>query len=425
MIRPTLAILALATLATAQNVLLLQADDLGTDLVGCYGGPSAAPTPNLDALAARGVRFSRCYANPTCSPTRAAILTGQYAFRCGIGRAIGASSPWGLDPRPATLLPKALPAGYLKVAIGKWHLGTPETGGEWHPVLCGFDLYAGSLGNFSEQVGGTPTFWNYPKTYASPSGTVTVPWTGYATEDEASDAILALQVLRASGRPWFLYVNFHAVHKPWHYPPGYSGQPSFAGGPECRAMAEYLDMQIGRILAAVDISTTSVLFTADNGSVEGVAPASALRGGKHDVYEGGIRVPMIAAGQGIPARGAVCGELVQSVDLYATVLELAGAAVPVASDSISFAPVLAGRAGARSWAFCERFNPNGSPSPSLVLEAVLDARHKLVLGAAAAPEFFDLVADPGEQNPLPIAGLTIAERASYDALLARANALGH
>ena len=406
---------AISGLARAQNVLLIQADDLGPDMLSCYGSP--IPTPNLDGLAAGGLRFERAYANAACSPTRATILTGQFVHRSGIGRAINPGSSWGLDPRPGTLLPKALPPTYLKVAIGKWHLQTAPVGGEWHPVLCGFDLYVGSLNNVS-------SYTSYPKTYASLAGAVTLPWSSYLTQDETDDAILALQVLRSSGRPWFLFVNYHAIHAPLHYPPGYGGLPSLDGRAEARAMVRHLDAEIGRLLAAVDWPSTTVLFTGDNGTVEHLAPAPTLRGGKHSMYEGGVRVPLIAAGAQMSRNTGPVPDLVQSVDLYATILDLAGARVPQTSDSIPMTPLLWGRAGWRAWVYCERFSPNGSPSPTEIREAVRNDRWKLVLGATASPELFDLWYDPLEQSPILGPGLTVAQQAAYTELLAMANSLG-
>lgn len=411
----TVVFAGLASIARAQNILLIQADDLGPDMVGCYGSP--IPTPNLDGLAAGGLRFEKAYANAACSPTRATILTGQFAHRSGIGRAVNPNGSWGLDPRPGTLLPKALPPHYLKVAIGKWHLQTAPVGGEWHPVLCGFDLYVGSMAN----VG---SYWNYPKTYASLAGAVTLPWSSYLTRDETDDAILALQVLRSSGRPWFLYVNYHAIHAPLHYPPGYSGRPSLDGRPEVAAMTQHLDAEIGRLLAAVDWLSTTVLFTGDNGTVEHMAPTPTLRGGKHSMYEGGIRVPLIAAGAQMGGNTGPVPDLVQSVDLYATILDLAGARVPQTSDSIPMTPILWNRSGWRSWVFCERFGPNGSSSPTEIQEAVRNDRWKLVLGETASHQFFDLWNDPLEQSPIPLSSLTIGQRAAYSELLARANSLG-
>lgn len=423
MTRSILAAILLCATATAQNFLVIQADDLGTEKLGCYGLPGAASTPHIDALALGGLRFERAYANPVCSPTRATILTGEFAHRHLIGRALSTSSPWGLDPRPATLLPKMLPPNYLKVAIGKWHLGTPETGGEWHPVLCGFDLYVGSLENFSERPGVGSNYWSFPKTYASPVGAVTVPWTGYATDDEAADAILALQVLQASGRPWFLYLNFHAIHKPWHVPPGMTVAPSVDGVEMARAMTEYLDARIGQVLAATPLATTTVIFTSDNGTTAGAVGPTPWRGVKGTVYEGGVRVPLIVADPNTAERG-VKSDLIQAVDHYATMLDLAGCHVPQSADSIPWTPVLQGRAGWRSWAFCERFSPNGTTAPAEVQEAVIEDCYKLVIGETAAHELFDLWADPFERAPLSLSGLTPSQAAAYSSLLTRAHSLG-
>ena len=127
-------------------MLLVVTDDTGLDMVGCYGSPDAAPTPNIDALAAGGCRFDAAFANPYCSPTRAQLLTGRHGHRTGIGSNVPHASAYGL-PTQELALPTALaPHGYSTGAFGKWHLLSLPAQGPLHPNLMGFETFAGSAG---------------------------------------------------------------------------------------------------------------------------------------------------------------------------------------------------------------------------------------------------------------------------------------
>jgi arylsulfatase A-like enzyme len=405
--------------ARSQNILVLVADDLGKDKLSTYGIPIAPSTPALDLLATRGVLFRNFWSHPTCSPTRATVMTGEYAHRNLIGRAISPPSSFGLDPTRPHLLPKLLPPSYAKIALGKWHVGAPGSGG-WHPIAAGFDLYAGALMNF----GPTESYWSYTKTYASPAGVATVSSTRYATDDETEDALAALSFLAGLGRPWLLQVSFHAIHEPLHFPPGMGATPSISGIVESRAMARYLDRSIARILAAVDWRTTTVIFLSDNGTSSGLTQSSQ-RGAKGTLYEGGVCVPLIIAGQAASWQG-VSDELAQGCDLFATMLGIAwGFPGPLQlADSHSLLPVLLGDRGTRRACHSEHFSPNGQAPPTTFAEAARDERWKLISSSSGAPEFFDLLLDPSETTPLPLANLTPTQLAAYTNLQGILGSLG-
>ncbi|MBK9386710.1 MAG: sulfatase-like hydrolase/transferase [Planctomycetes bacterium] len=387
------------------------ADDLGKDKLSTYGISIAPPTPALDQLASRGLLFRNFWSHPSCSPTRAAFLTGEYVHRNLIGRAISPSSSFGLDPTRPYLLPKLLPPSYAKVAVGKWHVGAPGAGG-WHPIAAGFDLYAGALMNLHA----TESYGSYTKTYASPAGVATVGSTSYITDDETEDALSALSFLAALGRPWLLQVCFHAIHEPLHFPPGMGGTPTITGMAESRAMARYLDRSIGRILAAVDWRTTTVIFFSDNGTSTGLTQSN-LRGAKGTLYEGGVSVPLILAGQAVSWQGA-SDELVQDCDLFATALAIAwGFPGPLQlADAHSLVPVLLGGRGTRRHCYSEEFRPNGQAPPATFAETARDARWKLISGSSGSTEFFDLLLDPSETTPLALSGLTPPQLAAYNIL---------
>lgn len=429
--------LALAGRAVASNVLLVVLDDVGVDRVRAYGvHPNPAPTPTLDALAARGVLFETCWAQPYCSPTRAAILTGRHPFRTGIGAVITSKvgeSGLGLEE---WILPEVLEqgsAGAIRTAaIGKWHLGGPADE-FWHAEASGFELYSGAPENLGFP-GDEGVWWDFHKLVHG--GSVHV--TRYATTDEVDDALRAID--RFGSEPWCLYLALHAAHQPYHAPPDHLHDRPLVGDPDDSpaahhaAMVQAIDAELGRLLAALPPATlanTTVIVVADNGT-QGPAttPPSVPTHGKGTLFEGGVRVPLIIAGAGIAptARGRRCAALVQSTDLFATAADLLGVdarkVVPgsVALDSRSLVPYLSdpGLASGRAVLFTEHFKPNhGDPADYTVHRlAVRGVRFKLVRDALTGIErLYDLEADPYElRDILAVGGELTAEqrRARHD-----------
>ena len=360
------------------NVLILVADDLGIDQLAAYGvAPDPAPTPTLDLMAAVGVRFTNVWAEPTCSPTRATIQTGRYAFRTTVGAAINAFGDVPSLPLSEVTLPEMLDLGtgglYAHAAIGKWHLGSNETGGDFAPNLAGYSHFAGSLEGQIQ---------NYFSWHRIVDG---VPSTSrrYATTVCVDDA---LAWIRLQSGPWLCVVNFQAPHAPFHRPPDglhtqllppQDPRPgcSVPGGdprPFYKATVEALDHEIGRLvtqLPAGQLQRTTVFFLGDNGTDPCVAGAPFAPQNKGTLYEGGVRVPLIVAGKGVTGRGT-CDALVNTTDLFATVAELArvdlAATLPgVTLDAVSFAPCLADPtlAGARTWLYADSFAENGPGNP--------------------------------------------------------------
>ncbi len=368
------------------NILIVLLDDVGRDKVQVYGeGASAPPTPNLDALAARGVLFRNAWAYHACSPTRAALLTGRHADRTGIGSVIrqgdGVYSPLALSE---TTLPEALP-GYTSVALGKWHLrdlGDPDT----HPLDSGFDAVSGYLGPNDYRC------WNW-----NINGTL-VPQTGYFPTELAGQAV---ETLRRVPEPFFVYYCPKMAHSPYHVPPQSlhtRGHPLTTWG-QHGAMSESIDTVVGRLLEFVDLERTYVFVMGDNGSPgEAVLPPFQFNQAKGSVYEGGVRVPLIVAGPGV-ARGAECAELVHVTDLFATVRELSGLGPPGqgAEDSVSFAAQLADpqQSGEREALFVHKFPFPGLPGPNV--RALRTQRWKLIHRMGSQQfELYDLASDPFE-----------------------------
>ncbi|MEL6429466.1 MAG: sulfatase-like hydrolase/transferase [Planctomycetota bacterium] len=372
------------------NIVVVLLDDIGRDKVGFTGDhPAPAPTPYLDALAARGVVFENAWACPTCSPTRASLLTGQYTTRHGIGRVVrlddGLHTP--LDTNLLTL-PDALP-DHTSALIGKWHL-SDSTSPAAHALECGFDTAVTFV------PGNLYTSWTEDVNGAAAHRT------GYYPTDVAP---LAHRALDGLPEPYFvLYAPFLA-HSPFHEPPAglRPASPSATNVPDLhRAMTEAADTIVGRVLGAVDLECTYVLVIGDNGSPRQTldGPFAGLRS-KSSVYESGVRVPFVVAGPGV-ARGARCSALVQITDVFATARELAGLGPTTsgAEDSISFVPLLADPSapGARTYLYAHTFPYPGSPSMTPPSRAIRTRRWKLV--ERLGYELYDLESDPFESVDL-------------------------
>jgi arylsulfatase A-like enzyme len=395
------------------NVLILLADDVGVDNITVYGeAEDAPPTPNIDALATRGVLFRQAHASPMCSPTRAGILTGRFGFRYGIGTRIEPRNDTELPLREVTI-PEALrtvtPRRYRTAAVGKWHLSAARN--PRHPLESGFDSHRGALYNLAGRPldsGVTQSFFAYKK---AEDGEMVEAHT-YATTDTVDDALRQIRKMR---EPWFLYLAFNAAHHPYHLPPaGLHTRDLDEQSPEAelfKADVEAMDTEIGRLLDAMDpavLTRTTVVFLGDNGTPPAVKTGSeAGRPGKHSTYDGGVRVPLIVAGPPIRPRrqGAEIAALVNHTDLYATVMELAGATVEIPQDSVSLVPYLR--------------DPTHPPLREWVEEEermIRDARYKLIVRGGSGEELYDLLVDPLETVDLLVGGLDAEQAAAYERL---------
>ena len=403
------------------NILIVVADDLGMDILSCFGegADPYPPTPNICALARDGVRFRNTWAFTVCSPSRAALLTGRYPHTTGIGSNIAALSntlPFGEVTLPETLA--LLSPTYETAAIGKWHLGNCLNGDRDSPGLAGFPHFAGAERNLSDYFDWLKTT-NGVKTPCSP-GSPGCPSSSYATTVNVDDA---LDWIEARAGPWFLFLAFNAPHEPFQAPP--DGLHSYHGvirdnlpvaeGEICifghdrpcyLATVEAMDREIGRLLSSMDPAMrdqTTVIFVGDNGTPGRVtAPPFQPDHAKTTLYEGGINVPMIIAGPAVVNPGREARHLVSTVDLFPTVLELAGVVDPGPSpggqrrDGVSLMPILQDPLSGqvRSWVFSEAFGADIADA-----RAIRGNRFKL-LERQGAEEFYDLELDPFEQDDL-------------------------
>jgi arylsulfatase A-like enzyme len=421
------------------NVLVLLLDDVGVDKVGAYGWDTASPTPRLDALAAEGVRFTRAYASPVCSPTRGTIMTARQPRRTGLGWIADTGPRNIILPYESTTIPEALweargAETWADGAIGKWHMAGPNAP-EWlmHPLDSGFSWFVGAPGN--PQYASGRGYYNWTKNVNG----VTEESDVYMTTDSVDEALDRISTME---EPWFLYVAFNAPHGPLDLPPSdlLAGPlPTFDAPRDVRydAVLEALDTEIGRLLDSVDpdvLSRTTVLTMGDNGTSDAGVPNDVDLGrNKHTPYEGGIRVPFIATGPHVREPGRVSDALIHVADVLPTVADLAGiplggpdgeileTSVPVEIDGRSLLPhLLDPAAPGRARVYAEA-SGNGEPPNPIDIRAVQTARYKLVR-YEGADEFYILTA-PDYWDVTPAQLLTPTDLLVRDELTAYLDAV--
>ncbi|MEE2947784.1 MAG: sulfatase [Verrucomicrobiota bacterium] len=347
--------------AKRPNIIFILADDLGWAELGCYGN-RFNETPHLDRLAKCGVRFTNAYASaPVCSPYRAALLTGQYPVRVGILDYLRPNSENGLSTDQVTLSERLREAGYATAMIGKWHL----SGYRYHgatkvtrPTDHGFDWNTGSE---VKGVGNGANFWPYIFR-SQPIRWLDLPGQKlgrreYLTDRLNHDAVQFIE--RNRDKPFFLFLSHYAPHTILNgktklvakyrakHRPGKStrercylcqdaalaGDPQnhWAGdhNPHLAAMLESIDDGVGRITAKLKAlgldQNTIVIFTSDNGGETNVTSNAPLRGGKSQLYEGGIRIPFIVSWPGVIPAGRMSHQPTSNIDHYPTLLAATGA----------------------------------------------------------------------------------------------------
>lgn len=422
--------------AGAPNVLLVLVDDVGIEHLGLYGvGQELARTPNLDALAARGVVFEHAWSDAVCSPSRARIQTGRFGFRDGVGYVPvpGEAPAWGIDPASGELLAQRLAAegGYRTAAFGKWHLGLdPDRDGEIDddvPNQAGYEHFRGILSVHQD--------WSdaYHRYRVTRDGVTEPEFTTdrYLTSAIVDWAVEWIGSVDDGPAPWFAYVAFLAAHAPFSCPPAEllhasaTCDESTDDVTRYRLMIEAMDTELRRLLSSIafDARDTLLVFASDNGSPSPVAaPPVASNRAKGTVFQGGVRVPMFVLGDGVTARGRT-SSIVDLADLHATMLDVAGVQGGIPEDSVSLVPIFSDPGyRVRTCAYTQWAFPNFDPAlvpdagPSQGNQAVRDERYKLVRGFTNLERLFDLVADPWEEVELLAQGLDPDQQLAYDAL---------
>jgi arylsulfatase A len=428
-----------APVAGLPNIIVILADDLGYGSLGCYGAKTELiRTPNIDRLAREGMRFTDAYATGSvCSPTRYAIVTGRYCWRSSLnsGEVVNTFDPLVIEAERPTLASLLKSRGYATAMIGKWHLGYGSTKPVDYtkdlipgPLELGFDYQFAVPQNHNDV---TRAFVEDHKIFGLRSDKLTpspgnIGLDAPQRDDPKTEGVLADRAAtwiekQTSAKPFFLHFAPIAVHE--KITPSAESAGSSTAGPYGDFIHD-LDRSVGRILDTLDrlklAENTLVFFTSDNGGVLGKPKSTEqqaaaaglkingiLRGGKHDVWEGGFRVPLIARWPRHIQAGSLSEQLVGSTDYLATVAALVKSPLPPPSpsaagpDSYNFLPVLLGTA-------------KTSVRPQLLLQsskgvyAIRQGSWKFIANASDNPhktpnehghsQLFNLKNDPGEQR---------------------------
>lgn len=388
------------------NVVVLLADDLGWADVGYHGG--VIETPSIDQLAADGVRLTRFYSAPICSPTRAALMTGRDPLKLGL--AYDQIHPWynaGLSPDEYTIADAFRAAGYQTALVGKWHLG--HTLAHQVPGAQGFDHFWGHLQTNTD-------FYTHERERAHDlqlNGKSVFAPGEYLTHLEAAEAVRFIRE-RDRARPFFLYVPFTAPHSPMQAPQAtiekYAALPQKNSRRVYAAMVDEVDQAVGAILGALDdeglAEDTIVLFFSDNGGSNIFGGVNTpLRGQKGETWEGGIRVPAVLRWPAQLAAGGTMDQMTTAMDVAPTLARAAGVAFepPRSIDGQDMWPALSdGQPVPRGSpvAFASEI-----PLPGVIHLAIFDGPWKLVqiiqegqTEIRLASFLFEIQADPNERR---------------------------
>jgi arylsulfatase A len=318
----------LAAASAPPNIVFILCDDLGYGDLGCYG--SKIRTPNLDRLATEGARFTNfCSADPVCSPSRAALMTGRYPTRVGVPRVLMPKDEGGLNLDETTMANMLKACSYKTMCVGKWHLGRPDP---YLPTSRGFDEYFGIP--YSNDM--TPRVLMHNQSVIEQTADLESLTSRYTEQ--------ATRFLTASkGAPFFLYMPHTFPHIPLAASARFRGKsPEGLYGD----VVEEVDWSVGEVLRTIRQNgldrNTLVLFSSDNGPWYQGSPGK-LRGRKNTTYEGGVREPFIARWTGRIPAGRVVDGLASMMDIFPTVAKLCGGALPAKPlDGIDIWPLIHG-----------------------------------------------------------------------------------
>jgi len=342
---------AAAEAARPPNVVIIFTDDQGYGDVGCYGAKGFV-TPNLDGMARQGIRFADFYvAQPVCSSSRTALLTGCYPNRLGIVGALGPKDRHGISDHEMTLGDLCKSRGYATSVFGKWHLGHHP---QFLPVRHGFDEYLG-LPYSNDMWPQHPTAGkNFPELPLI-EGSRTIELNPDQTKLTTLYTERAVGFIeKHAGAPFFLYLAHSMPHVPLHVSEKFKGKSEKGLYGD---VIEEIDWSVGQVLDAVKRNgleeNTLVIFSCDNGPWllygNHAGSAGPLREGKATTFEGGVRVPFIARWPGRIPAGATCREPAMTIDLFPTIARLIGAKLPEQKiDGMDIWPLLSAQPGAKS-----------------------------------------------------------------------------
>lgn len=390
-------VLALPAFAAPPNIILMMADDFGYECVSANGGESYQ-TPNLDLLAAAGIRFEHCHAQPLCTPTRVQLMTGRYNIRnyINFGTLVRSEVTFG------SLFKEA---GYATAICGKWQLGrevdSPQHFGFDESLLWQHTRRPPRYANAGLELNGVEK--QYPEGSYGPK----------VINDFALDFIT-----RNKAKPFFLYYPFMLTHNPFQptpdspdWNPKTNSEKAQQDDKHFADMVAYMDKMIGVLdakLGELGIrDNTLLLFLGDNGTNKGITSrfkGSDYKGGKGSTVQNGHHVPLIASWPAVMKQGQVNKDLISCADFLPTICEAAGIAVPKTVDGISFLPQLRGERGTPRDSIYMWYSPRQSRDMT-VRESVFNHGYKLY----RTGEFYDLSADPWETKAMDSSTLTSVE----------------
>ncbi len=422
--------------APKPNIVFILADDLGYGDLGCYG-QTKIRTPNLDRLAAEGMRFTNFYAGcSVCAPSRCTLLTGKHlghaTVRDNMQRGPGLEGQHPMEPGTVTVAQLLKKAGYATAIVGKWGLGMPED--QSSPLDFGFDHHYGYLCQGMAHTHYPPYLWrdnqqeplagNPPYFYGKP-GTIAALGNIFAHDLLTEDALRWVRAHRDG--PFFLYLAFTIPHLSLQVPDdslaAYRGRwpetpmttsKHYANHDTPRAayaaMITRMDRDIGRLMALLKElgldDDTLVCFASDNGAVFALAGTDPeffrsngeLRGYKQDLYEGGIRTPLVARWPGKIPAGVTSPFVGAFYDLMPTFCELAGTRAPHDTDGLSIVPTLLDRPGQKPHEFLYWEYHSGGGAQAVRFGNWKAIRNNVTRSPDTTPELYDLAADPGEKT---------------------------
>jgi arylsulfatase A-like enzyme len=371
------------------NILFIITDDLGKDAINGFSEGTIKPnTPNIDIIRNNGISFSNFWANPTCTPTRASIITGKYGYRTGV-KSVGDE----LSISEITLqeyISTQTNDKYATAIVGKWHLsGNNST---INPETFGVDYFAGLI------RGGVNDYYKWS---LSENG-ITSQNTEYITEVLTD---LSTDWINQQSKPWFMWLAYNAPHTPFHVPPSNMHNQGdlidynnvLDPIPYYMAAIEAMDFQIGKLLDNIpedERNNTVIIFIGDNGTPNQVAqsPYSSSKV-KSTLYQGGINVPMFISGSSV-SRNGIDESLITSTDLFATIAQIAGSTENEINDSKSFKSLLKQATLTREYQYSELADGTDDQW------TISNGRYKIIVNSNGVKELYDLVNDPYENNNL-------------------------
>ncbi len=367
------------------NILLIIADDMGTDALSGYeASPFLPSTPHIDSLRSVGLTFMNAWAAPKCTPTRASLLSGKFGIQSGV-----TDSPGELVLGHESVFTKvAANSGgiYSDSFFGKWHVSMPVDPN--HPNNHGIDHFEGFMDS------NVPDYYSWEK--------VTNGLTSDVNEYVSAHLTNSLKTwVNNQNSAWFTILSHGAPHGPYHTPPAgtYTLNPN-NNKRRFLAAIESIDYELGRLFDSMPLAVknnTIVIFAGDNGTPSGILQNFPAERGKGTLYEGGVKVPFIVSGKGVSRQGETEEAMVHMADLYASILELTGSDLPGGIyNSLSFESLLSNSNGTKRPYNYTEIDEDSSKSGW----AIRNQQYKLINFENGIQEFYDLINDPYELNDL-------------------------